>query len=284
MKKSLIALVAVLVLVLILGIATVVALVNQQQENDALQTQVNDLTTQLQEATTNTSEQTGTNSTNTTNNTTPTGTNGDNANGATNTTDTSSNGASGNTSGTTTGSASSGNANSNGASNAPAALPQGNIAATGRGDDRQPVGTVYVSGYAQTPTRQQLGLGCAPGVDPSACSPQDRMLQLTVLQSANDAVLREFYPDSSDARGSVDVRLGCVENGRITYESGADEFLQNGNDGIVREFTLSQALSSQILNSSANNPVQLKLERKSLTLGFGGPSCYSEFAVVEAVR
>jgi len=74
--------------------------------------------------------------------------------------------------------------------------------------------------------------------------------------------------------GDMSIGLGCAEDNILWRMNDSDEFG-------MKKYVSSAETSNAILNSSAENPVAVELERYLYTSGSGAPSCYSHFAQVD---
>jgi hypothetical protein len=93
----------------------------------------------------------------------------------------------------------------------------------------------------------------------------------------------EFFDDYIEGQkgnsfvGDMSIGLGCVENAILWRWNDSDEFG-------MKKYTNSTETSEAILNSSAENPIKIELERYLFTKGSGAPDCYSHFAQVNIVE
>ena len=71
------------------------------------------------------------------------------------------------------------------------------------------------------------------------------------------------------------IGIGCKKENIIEYFNSSDE------TGKGKYYELSLEDSSRILNATNNNPIKLKLERKTLTYGGGASACYSHITTIE---
>ena len=74
--------------------------------------------------------------------------------------------------------------------------------------------------------------------------------------------------------GENNVGLGCITDGIIEYANHSDEFG-------YQEIELSAEDSAVLLNSTAQNPITIKLEKMPLSGGKGAPTCYSHFTKID---
>ena len=97
--------------------------------------------------------------------------------------------------------------------------------------------------------------------------------------------INSWYPDDYTNKN---IRLGCLENEVITYINAADEFVDPEigprDGGNQKSFVLSSSDTSEIINSSENNLIVLKLTKLKLSIGGEAPACYSHFANFEVVK
>jgi hypothetical protein len=77
--------------------------------------------------------------------------------------------------------------------------------------------------------------------------------------------------------GERSIGLGCVKNNILWRINDSDEFGP-------QEYTNSVETSALILNSTAERPITIQLERYLLRDGRGAPDCYSHFAQVRIVE
>ena len=73
------------------------------------------------------------------------------------------------------------------------------------------------------------------------------------------------------------IGIGCIIDNNIKYYNASDK---NGE----KEYILSNDISNEILNSTKDNPIRLKLERLPLTYGKGAPICYSHITTIEVAK
>lgn len=77
--------------------------------------------------------------------------------------------------------------------------------------------------------------------------------------------------------GESSIGLGCVEENALWRWNNSDQFG-------MKKYTNSLETSEAILNSSAENPITVELERYLYSSGSGAPDCYSHFAQVKIVE
>ncbi len=95
--------------------------------------------------------------------------------------------------------------------------------------------------------------------------------------------INSFY--SNDYTGEKTFSLGCVKNNVISYYNTYDEIQNDSEDNNdFKYFVLSNDVSQKILNSSIDNPITLKLEKKKFSSGSGAPECYSHITNIEIVN
>lgn len=94
---------------------------------------------------------------------------------------------------------------------------------------------------------------------------------------------------SHDENDKTYVRLGCVENGIVTFNSTADDWYDaslEGTDGNYwKTVSLSKEKSEKIISSNVNNPIVLKLEKlKNNYGGTEGNFCTTSITGVEVIK
>jgi hypothetical protein len=82
--------------------------------------------------------------------------------------------------------------------------------------------------------------------------------------------------DGNAYLGEKSVGLGCIDGENIVYTNDSDEFG-------MKEYVLSDLLSSAIIGSSKSLPITIELVRYPLSAGAGAPTCYSHFTEVNEV-
>jgi len=93
----------------------------------------------------------------------------------------------------------------------------------------------------------------------------------------------EFFDDYIEEQkgnsfvGDMSIGLGCVDNAILWRWNDSDELG-------MQKYTNSSEVSEALLNSSAENPIKIELERYLFTSGSGAPDCYSHFAQVNIVE
>lgn len=126
-------------------------------------------------------------------------------------------------------------------------------------------GYVNVRGYAEETE-----------VDEAWCEEDCKKYQYVafyVVPSEYDNASLQKFLDSNGGNsyvGTSSIGLGCNEDGVIVYENDSDEFG-------YENFELSEEVSSAILESSEDNPIDLQLVKKPLSGGRGAGTCYSHF-------
>ena len=143
-------------------------------------------------------------------------------------------------------------------------LPEGSF---GFNDYGMFYGDFYVEGYARV---QEI---------PEAfCEENCTMYDYVsfVVMKTNNAQFYEFLEKNkgNSYTGEISIGLGCIENGVIGYSNHSDKLG-------MQEMMLSDDVSKAILDSSQENPIQLKLTKLELSAGRGAPTCYSHITTIE---
>lgn len=149
-------------------------------------------------------------------------------------------------------------------------IPEGDF----NGENSSYSGTAYAKGYAEI---LEIPMACDPATNPNCFIL--KYVQFVVTENGTPA-LENFLADfaGNTYAGDNMIGLGCFEDGRIHGVNANDE-----NVGYL-EFDLGGELSDQILNSSEDSQIVLKMIKKPFSGGAGAPECYShfsEFAVYE---
>ncbi len=144
-------------------------------------------------------------------------------------------------------------------------------------------GTIYLKGYAdvKTYTEDYEGSSDADKYDLVSFHITD-MLGVKSEEEISGWI-------SHDENEKTYIRLGCVENDIISFNSVADDWYDaslEGTDGNYwKTVSLSKEDSQKIISSNANNPIVLKLEK--LKFSYGGREgnfCTTSITGVEVIK
>jgi hypothetical protein len=132
-------------------------------------------------------------------------------------------------------------------------------------------GEVYVRGYA---VREELwDTRCTKD-----CTRYD-FVYLQMIETGNESFaeqMEEWYlPDGRPAEGKIGI--GCVEQGMVGYWNKSDEL-------DMQEFHLSKEMGAELLGSTEDHLVTVRLKKLKHSRGSGAPICYNNFAEVEVFK
>ncbi len=137
-------------------------------------------------------------------------------------------------------------------------------------------GYAIVKGYIEVKKNEKycVNAGCAAG----AITTNDAVIFHFV--STNSENFKKVFIDGwwSNSDGKI-IRMGCLNNDKITYKTYADEYGGMSNPMIL---SLSKDFTKKLLASNANNPISLKLTKKKMTEFTGiGEQCESKLTIIE---
>lgn len=107
----------------------------------------------------------------------------------------------------------------------------------------------------------------------------------------------DFYPEKTDNFAFEEyldigsrhpIQIGCLEDDKIRYTIFADEFAENSDAGLsIRDLFLSKDQTQILLDSSPENPIQLKFDLKLFSrdgIGAEGSFCLGDFVIEEVIE